>query len=201
MSITTYAELQTSIGNFLNRSDMTAVIPDFIAIAEAQVQRRVRHWQMEKSDTIAASSRYSALPGDFLEPIRLTVDGKHKSLMPMSLNEMSDERYQSDDTAGDPEFYAITAGQLELFPTPGAAVTVNIDYYRTIEPLSGSATSNWLLAEAPDVYLYGALMQSAPYLVDDKRIAVWGALFQSAIEEMQASSDRAKWGGPLRIRA
>ena len=31
MAITTYSELKTAVGNWLNRDDLTSVIPDFIA--------------------------------------------------------------------------------------------------------------------------------------------------------------------------
>ena len=39
MTITTYATLKTAIADFLNRDDLTSVIPTFIALAEADMQR------------------------------------------------------------------------------------------------------------------------------------------------------------------
>ena len=47
MAITTYSELKTSIADYLNRSDLTSIIPTFISLAEAQINRDVRTWQME----------------------------------------------------------------------------------------------------------------------------------------------------------
>ena len=43
MAITTYAELKTAIANWLNREDLTSVIPDFISLAEADFNRKLRH--------------------------------------------------------------------------------------------------------------------------------------------------------------
>jgi hypothetical protein len=37
----TYAGLQASVADWLNRADLTAVVPDFIAMAEAQISRRL----------------------------------------------------------------------------------------------------------------------------------------------------------------
>ena len=42
MALTTYAELKTSVGDWLNRSDLTTAIPDFISLAEAQIERNLR---------------------------------------------------------------------------------------------------------------------------------------------------------------
>lgn len=200
MAFTTYAELQTAIGSWLNRSDLTSTIPDFITLAEAQLQRDLDHWQMTTRDTLSVSTQYTSLPADFYALKRLSVDGAKRALKAMSANEMQDARYTSDDTAGEPRYYAVTGGSLEVFPTPDDTYTVNIVYKTTFDALSDANTSNWLLTEAPDAYLYGALMQSAPFLVDDKRIAVWQTLYASAVEGVQRSSEQAKFGTNLRIR-
>lgn len=86
MSITTYAELQTAIADFLNRDDLTATIPTFIDLAEANFQRDVDHWRRETSTTTSVNSRYSALPSDFSSLVRLSLQGDHDALSPMSLN-------------------------------------------------------------------------------------------------------------------
>jgi hypothetical protein len=58
-----------------------------------------------------------------------------------------------------------------------------------------SNTTNWLLTEAPDVYLYGALVHTAPYLKDDARIAIWESFFAQGIDNLNISSSDAKYGG------
>lgn len=200
MAITTYAELQSAIANWLNRDDLTAVIPDFITFAEADIQRRLRHVEMEKRDTVSASTQYTALPDDFLQAIRVSLDGDN-NLEPMSANEMQDERDRYSDTSGTPAYYTITAGQLELWPTPDAAKTVNLYYYRTLPALTDSNTTNWLLTEAPDLYVYASLVHSAPFLADDARTQTWAALYESTLDKVQQGSDNKKWGGgALRLR-
>jgi hypothetical protein len=67
MALTTYAELKTSIGDWLNRADLTAVIPDFISLAEAQVERTLRTRQMIVRANASFDAQYGAVPADFLE--------------------------------------------------------------------------------------------------------------------------------------
>lgn len=119
MPITTYAELKTSITDFLNRDDLTTVAPTFISLAEADMQRRVRHWRQEKRSNANLNSRYSDVPGDFLEVIRFGVTGDNNSTLEMiSQSQMLDRRMQNGNTSGSPRYYALTAGEIELFPSP-----------------------------------------------------------------------------------
>ena len=194
MALSTYAELQASMAEFLNRQDLTATIPDFIALAEAQMQRELTHWKMEATTQLAATSRYTDVPSDFIKPISLYMTGANVALRPLVQSEMQDMRYSSADQAGTECYYCITAGQIEIFPTP-ASDTLELYYIAEIPVLSDSNTSNWLLADAPDAYLYGSLLQTAPYLQADERIQVWASLFTAAITSLNATSIEAKWGG------
>ena len=196
MPITTYAELKTSITDFLNRDDLTTVTPTFISLAEADMQRRVRHWRQEKRSNANLNSRYSDVPGDFLEVIRFGVTGDNNSTLEMiSQSQMLDRRMQNGNTSGSPRYYALTAGEIELFPSPSAITSTELYYYSKIDPLSDSTASNWMLANHPDAYLYGSLIHSAPYLADDSRITMWAALYQAAIDAINAESESVKFGG------
>ena len=195
MALTTYTELQTSVANWLNRDDLTAKIPDFITLAEAAFDREIRHWRMEKRANAAIDSRFTALPSDFLEVVRfhLTADERLLDLVtPMSLQK---KRYQAANATGTPQCYAIISGSFEVYPTPDASQTGQIYYYAKTTPLSSSVASNWVLEHFPDTYLYGTLIHSAPYLIDDVRLATWTALYQSAISGINANNDKAKYGG------
>ena len=69
MSIGTYAELKTSIANFLARDDLTAQIPDFIQLAEGRMSRELETREQEKRSTATLTSgdEYIALPTDMRE--------------------------------------------------------------------------------------------------------------------------------------
>jgi len=196
MALNTFANLKTAIADWLNRDDLTSAIPDFITLAEAHMNRVVRHWRMEKRSTATADDQYLALPTDFLEPIALRLTGS--GTQPLELTSHQDmmmRRYSAEDTAGTPIFYALTDGQIELYPTPNEDTTVELVYYAKTDALSDGNTSNWILSNHPDAYLYGALVQSAPYLKDDQRAGVWATLFKAALDNMAEESRAAKENG------
>lgn len=205
MAITTYDELKTAVADFLNRDDLSAAVPTFITLAEADMQRKVRHWRQEKRSTAEIDTQYSAIPADFLEIIRFYVTSSDtKPLELISQAELLDRKRRNLDTSGSPSYYALTAGEIEVYPVPDGTYDVELYYFSRVPALSASATTNWLLEYFPDVYLYGALMHSAPYLKDDARLQVWAALYQQGIDAINAASEKAKFGGSgrrMKIRA
>lgn len=200
MAITTYAELQTAIGDFLNRSDLTAIAPTFIDLCEADLNRRLRHWRMQTRSTATFDGQYEDLPSDFLEVIRLNIQGKNQIEL-ASVAEIIEKRRQYGDTAGQPTMYAIVAGQIELYPTPDGSYTGELVYYGRIAALNDGNVTNWVLSNHPDVYLYGSLVHSAPYLKDDPRVQVWRSLYETALAGMAEEDRRFQFGGTgLRLR-
>ena len=200
MSITTYGELQTSVASWLNRDDLAAVVPTFIALAEAQIARDVRHWRMIEQTTLTVNDQYEAIPDDWVETIRMVLStSDRRKLETGSLNELMDRRHV-DDSVGAPMLYAHVGDQFEFYPTPDGSYSVELTYYRTVPALSGSNPTNWLLTQAPDVYLYGSLVQSAPYLSDDQRATIWAGFYAASVSQLNAASDAARTSGSLRLR-
>lgn len=202
MAITTYAELQSAVSNWLDRTDLSDRAPEFIALAEAAMKRDVRHYSMEAREALTIDGRYEDLPSDWVETIRVEIS-KSSGITRIDLasrDEMLQMRTNTTQAAA-PCYYAHVAGQLEFYPTPDQAYTGEIVYYQAIPSLSDAATSNWLLVAAPDAYLYGALMQSAPFLVEDERLITWNQLYQTAIASLNADSRQATHSGSgLRMR-
>jgi len=205
MALANYDDLKASIADFLNRDDLTAVIPDFITMAEADMNRKVRHWRMENRASATVNTQYSAIPTDFLEPIRLHLEtGDYQPLELLSQQEMQARRKGNLNTSGKPAFYAFTQGEIELYPSPDGDYGLEMNYYQKIPALSSSQTNNWLLTNFPDAYLYGSLVHSAPYLAEDVRVAAWSTFYQNALGSIMAESDQAKFGGSgrrMKIRA
>ena len=200
MSISTYAELQTAIADFLNRSDLTSIIPTFIDLAESKIAQDLRHRNQEKRATAPLNERFEILPPDFLEMRRLTLsDGTQ--IRPMSGDWIAEQRERYNDTAGKPKYYYMTANEIEFYPTPDDTYTMTMLYYARIPALSESETSNWVLINFPDVYLYGALYHSAGYLKDDERMKFWAGLYGKAIADLNRNSQRTQYsGGALVMR-
>jgi hypothetical protein len=205
MSITTYAELKSNITDFLNRDDLNTISPTFISLVEADMNRNIRHWKMEARSTAEIDTKYSAIPADMLEPIRFHVtSGDTNPLELISQSQLLSRQARNLNTSGKPRYYALTAGELQVHPAPDGVYNAELYYYQKIPALSDSNTTNWLLGEYPDAYLYGALVHSAPYLKEDARITTWAALYQSAVDAINAVSDQTKYGGSgrrMKIRA
>lgn len=196
MTIANYSQLKTAVADFLNRDDLTSVVPTFIALAEADMQRKVRHWRMETRSTAQLDTQFSAIPSDWVETIRFYLTtGETSRLELISQAEMIDRKEADSNVTGRPYYYAMTGAQFELYPVPDGLYTGELLYFGKIPALSDSATTNWLLTNAPDAYLYGALIHSAPYLKDDARIQIWAALYQSAIDSLNNSSNDARHSG------
>ena len=202
MAISTYTELKASIANFLNRDDLTATIPDFISLAESSINTNIRHWRMETRAETTIDSQFTGVPSDWLSTIRfhLEADGT-TSLDFMSLSTIQAARSARDDATGTPTNYSLNSSQFELMPTPDGAYSSILMYYAKVPTLSDSNETNWLLTHHPDIYLYGALLHSAPYLKEDERAQTWAALYTSAVERVNnASSKSTTSGSGLRLK-
>ena len=199
MAITNYTNLQTTIADFLNRDDLTSVIPTFIQLAEAQINREIRHYKMEQraNGQQSGGDQWMQIPHDWLETIRLHVIAQGTSAVTLtSRAAMADIRAKNEDiSTKTPYLYCHSDSQFELYPTPSEDMEFELLYYQKIDNLSSETTTNWLLEDAPDVYLYGALLHSAPYLADDARVAVWAQMYSAAVQNVNGASEQARYSG------
>jgi hypothetical protein len=192
MSLSTYTELKTSLANWLHRSDLANVIPDFITVCEADFNRRLRIAQMEVRSTASFDEAYEDLPEDFLElrEVKVTSD-PIRSLKYLTPQVMT-ESYPTL-SSGIPEFYTIVDTQIRVNRLPTS--TVEIAYYIRIPALTDVATTNWVLLNHPDLYLYGSLAASEPFLKNDARMLMWKGLYEAALKQIDEADKRARWSG------
>lgn len=201
MAITSFTELKTAAANWLNRADLTSRIPEFIALAEARMNRdrRLRVKDAIARDTLSVSGQFTSLPSDFARMVNCELQVDPVQPMTVATPQQMDS-YRAAYPTGNPAHYCVHGSELEVVPVPTSA-TLGIIYHKKVVALSDSNTSNWLFAAAPDVYLYATLLESSPYLKDDERIAVWEALYHGRVEDYRASSEDDTFGGsPLLIR-
>lgn len=180
MSITTYSELQTVLADWLNRADLNQQIPDFIALAESTLNDVLRTSHMVSSATSAIANSRVTLPSDALEVVYVQVSSTPgeplEQITPQQLVMLRRSRTKS---AASPKFFAVVGRDMLVTPTPASATSLDIDYYQKIPALSASNTSNWLLEEAPHIYLYTSLLHATPFLMDDARYQV----FQNSVAQ------------------
>lgn len=189
MSVATYTDLKAKIAEYLARDDLTAAIPDFITFAEAKFNRElfVRQMEVRATTTVDVNSsepEFISLPDDFQSMRRVrvsSVDGKPQ-LSFMSVVQMDEYRSRTGDVSAQPGYFSIFGTEMELAPTPDDSYTIEMVYRANVPALSATNPDNWLLLQAPDLYVYGALLESAPYMKEDARIQVWGAGFTTALD-------------------
>ena len=207
MAISTYAEILTAVANWLARDDLTARIPEFITLAEAKFNRELRCNQMEARstatvDTTSDEPEFISLPGDFQTMRRLRLSGVagKPQLSMVSQQQANQLRYGFNNTAGQPAWFTIVGDELELIPTPSEDYEIEMVYRAFIPALADDNTSNWLLSLAPDAYLYGALLEAAPYMKDDGRISVWALGFTNAIDSLnRLSNEQSQMSSPMAV--
>ena len=291
MAISTYATLQTAVANWLDRSDLTDRIPEFIDLAEARINRALRIRLMENVKVISlvgGIKRYP-LPSDYLQlrSIKFTrtalasdnlasdmTDSQTTAVLDdatpsggllaagfsstgtvligleqmdytgISTNTLTGltrgangttaAEHNSGDTAvqiyptftagtisdktrpidtvqyvspeilsrtyagnstGVPRVYTMRAGYFLFGPVPSSVYNLEIDYYAKVAALTDSATTNDMLTNNPDVYLYGSLMEAEPFLMNDNRVGLWLQAFDKAISDIQLQDDKDSHSG------
>lgn len=205
-----YASLQSSVTEYLARDQdatLIARIPTFIQLAEAKFNRQLFVRQMEQRATAlvnlaSGEPEFISLPSDFqsMRRVRLSsVTGK-PALEFKSGTQIDEYRFETFNVSGRPRYFTVFGDELEIAPTPDAAYTIEMVYRRSIPPLAESDL-NWLLALAPDLYLYGALLESAPYIKEDGRIQTWGLGFTAALSDLNNLGLTSTFNaGPMTVR-
>lgn len=194
MAITTYSELKTAVADFLNRDDLTSVIPNFIALAEATLNRRMRAPEMVTRAAVTVDAEYENRPSDWMETIRYQITTNPITVLEFVTPEEAIIQKTKFSAAGVPLFFSTVGTQFQHVPAPDGSYTGELMYYARIAGLSDTNTSNWLLTANPDIYLYATLIQSAPYLKEDERISVWAGIYDRLMSEYDVAEQRAKTG-------
>lgn len=195
--ITSYATLQTSIASFLHRTDMTDIIKELISDAEFRIANELRIRAMEASFSEAISSGVVALPAGFLEWQFLYVDDTNAQKLERKDAEWIYTNYPTRSGSGKPVFFAREGDNVIFGPYPGSSYTVKGRYYKKLDALSDSNTTNWFITNAPDLLRYGALCEAAPYMQNDERIGIWERKYEQVKQRIKATERRENTSGSL----
>ena len=189
--ISDYASLQSELQSWLwNRSDVVARIPVFVQLAEAQMNRRLQTRLAVARIDISIAGETLAAPSDFAGAISVLLETDPVSeLAFVTPDGLALRSNGVANTAGNPDCYSVVGGLLQFFPVPDKSVAAKLVYRQRLQALSASNPTNWMLANHPDAYLYGALMQSAPWLRNDERLPMWQQAFAQILDDIQSNSD------------
>ena len=196
MAISNYTELKTAVANWLDRDDLTDRIPEFIALAEARFNRVLRLRSMEAKYTAntVAAQRNLALPASYIQMRNFQVNTSPLTTLSYVTPEIYD-RLWGGSTQGTPKFYTILADEVSLGPIPASAQEVEMLFYKKFENLSGSVATNWLITNGPDIYLYGAMLEAEPFIMNDERVQLWAAALERGVSDLQEQDNKDRHSG------
>lgn len=201
MAITDYTSLKQAVANWVN-DDAISVgserVVEFISIAEADFNRRLRIRPMEDSTTVATSGRTTALPGNSvqLRNIRLnTASGGTVDYLPP---DQFWAQYGGNDT-GEPVAHTIEGENIVWGPA-SSGTSVIVTFYKRVPALTGSANTNWMLTNHPDLYLYGSLVAAEPFIFEDKRLPMWKSMYDQALKQVEEADEKDRHGSGLVMR-
>jgi len=196
MAISTYAELQTAVANWLDRDDLTDRIPEFISLAEARFNRVLRLRSMETKQTAStvAAQRNYALPADYIQMRNFQINTSPITTLSYVTPEIYD-RLWGGSSNGTPKFYTILADEISLGPIPASVMTLEMLFYKRFTNLSTSSVRNWLLTYAPDVYLYASMLEAEPFIMNDTRVPLWSQALDRAVSDLQEQDNKDRHSG------
>lgn len=193
MAITTNAQLETAVANWLHRDDLTSRIPEFVTVAETRLFRELRVKDMETAFSTAITSGTITLPTSYVDLKYAYVDESPVTWLERKPAAWIFEKYPTRSSDGKPKFIARQASTFIFGPYPDSTYTIAGVYYKNIGPVSSSAHA--LFTNNPDLYLFAALLEAVPFLEDDKRVPLWLAKYNDSLTRLQGQSDREEYSG------
>ena len=196
MAISNYTELKTAVANWLDRDDLTDRIPEFIALAEARFNRvlRLRSMETKQTASTAAAQRNYALPTNYIQMRNFQLNTSPLTTLSYVTPEIYD-RLWGGSSGGTPKFYTILADEISLGPIPGSVITMEMLFYKKFDNLSGSVATNWLITNAPDIYLYGTMLEAEPFIMNDERVQLWAAALERGVSDLQEQDNKDRHSG------
>jgi hypothetical protein len=193
MALSTYTELKAAVADYLHRANLTAQVVDFITLAESEINTDVRMRKQESDETLTLSSGATtvALPTRYSEPIRLDIviagqDNRELTYVPPAQLTVQ----ATTGSACEPDYWTINAGNIQVPAPTDQSYTLLFKMLADFD--IASTSTNALLTKYPGIYLYGALLQAAPYMANDKRVATWATMYSNLVDKANKKEARTR---------
>jgi len=202
VAISTFGELKTAVENWLADTNLTARIPEFITLGEGRIYSDPRLTKLrafENTTDLTISSSTVSLPDRYIGARRLFIDGSPRRRVEFFAPEAFHERNLSTQT-GAPKMVTIEGENLVFGPDPDTTYTGKFLFYNSLARFSDDSDTNTLLTNTPNLYLYSALIETAPFLGDDPRIQVWAAMYDSIVENLNKQNRMDRFPTNIQVR-
>lgn len=208
MSLSNYIDLINALQQWLAHDDVTAQLDNFVKLAESRFNREIRTIEMvtrgftDQVIPIDTSLNVGkiALPTGYLEIVSHHFGASGRNTVPEYRPPNEFFGLIATRTGGIPRIYTLVGEEMFFASSPAETSLYQMFMTTKLDPLT-PVQNNWLMQKAPDVYLYGCLLESAPFLLDDGRLAVWQQLYDRGLISLLAQDSRARYRPGGRIRA
>ncbi len=197
MTLATYTDLTTEIGNWLQRQDLAAVTPSFVQLFEACANRRLRVRQQEATVELTPANGVVVLPADYLAWRRLTWTGNPRQELAFVEPSWLQAAYP-DLPTDTPRVFTIEGGNILTMPLDPTDTALELVYFQQIPSLAANST-NWLMSQHPDLYLFGSLAEAEAYTVNPDAAALWKSRRDELFDEIERLSNKSRGAGAVRI--
>ena len=198
MALNSYTNLKTAIANFLARDDLTSEIDDFIDLTEADFNRRLRVRSMETVDSsFTVDTETEALPTGFLQARSFILT----SATPDQTLELTTVFHQANtagfERSGVPRMYSIEGSNFRFSPILDSTYTARLTFYKAFDSINGTTTTNHILTNHPDVYLYGALYFASTFIrgMDQATVIQFKTQYEAALKQVEDADEKDKYNG------
>lgn len=191
-----FTGLRASIGDWIRRGDLTNTdYGNFIYLFEKDFNATLRVRGMEEETTIASTVGYLPHPTDWQawKTISIVSGTTKYHLHPITEEQAASTYYDSDTDR--PQGYVVRGNKTYLIPYPDGTYSYVTTYYKGVPQLGASSTTNWLLNQFPQCYLYGSLLQGQAFVADDVQVQKWLAAYNASMDNVTQESQKAQFLG------
>lgn len=193
--ITDYPSLLAAVEEYLARPDLREFFPLFIQQAEGRLNARLKVVDMHRLiGPVDLAAGKIDLPTDFIDWVSVEWTPPPRTpqrpLMLRYVEADSPEIRAKHRPNGPPQVYTVLAGKVRV--VPAAAGTLELVYFARIPALTAAKPTNWLIAKAPDVYLYGVLLEAMLFQKDNPGAAQWLGLLNDRLGGIFGQGDTQK---------
>jgi hypothetical protein len=150
--------------------------------------------ETKQTASTVASQRNYALPTNYIQMRNFQINSTPVRALEYVTPELYD-RIWGGSASGTPSVYTVIADELQLGPTPDSVMTMEMLFYKKFDALSDSATTNWMITNAPDVYLYASTGEAQAFLGIDLSTSI--SLYERAVKSLSDADARDRHSGSV----
>lgn len=199
MALATYSDLIAAVPNWMARSDLTSRIPEFISLAESDFNRELKTRDMlVVNQNFVIAAEYVPVPAGFSQVQNFYINTNPRNALVFLPGDAQTTLYNA---SGIPKYYSIVGSMFRFAPFPNGSFGTTLVYYQDIPGLQANST-NWLMRDHPNLYLFNTLMQASLFVQDDQAAQKWLSAYQTELRSIQNADNEEKYSGTgMAVRA